>query len=61
MKASRKLHVIFMTNIQAVPLSARKAIGASTDGIAPFLQLPHFTDAVVEKIARKVFITLSIS
>lgn len=39
--------------IQAVPLSARKAIGASTDGIAPFLQLPHFTDAVVEKIARK--------
>ncbi|PKI63497.1 hypothetical protein CRG98_016164 [Punica granatum] len=39
--------------IQAVPLSARKTIGGSTEGIAPFLQLPHFNEAVVKKIARK--------
>jgi translocation protein SEC63 len=39
--------------IQAVPLSARKAIGGSTEGIAPFLQLPHFSEATVKKIARK--------
>ncbi|XP_010261378.1 PREDICTED: dnaJ protein ERDJ2A [Nelumbo nucifera] len=39
--------------IQAVPLSARKAAGASAEGIAPFLQLPHFNEAVVKKIARK--------
>ncbi|GAB2227056.1 hypothetical protein Drorol1_Dr00008856 [Drosera rotundifolia] len=39
--------------IQAVPLSARKPIGGSTEGIAPFLQLPHFSEAVVKKIARK--------
>ncbi|KAB2598692.1 translocation protein SEC63-like protein [Pyrus ussuriensis x Pyrus communis] len=39
--------------IQAVPLSARKAIGGSSEGIAPFLQLPHFSEAVVKKIARK--------
>uniref|UniRef100_A0A6M2F3L6 J domain-containing protein n=1 Tax=Populus davidiana TaxID=266767 RepID=A0A6M2F3L6_9ROSI len=39
--------------IQAVPLSARKATGGSTEGIAPFLQLPHFTESVVKKIARK--------
>ncbi|KAK1317402.1 Chaperone protein dnaJ 49 [Acorus calamus] len=39
--------------IQAVPLSARKAAGGSTDGIAPFLQLPHFSEAVVKKLARK--------
>ncbi|KAL7247868.1 hypothetical protein ACSBR2_002722 [Camellia fascicularis] len=39
--------------IQAVPLSARKASGASSEGIAPFLQLPHFSEAVVKKIARK--------
>ncbi|KAF5184239.1 Dnaj protein erdj2 [Thalictrum thalictroides] len=39
--------------IQAVPLSARKASGGSTEGIAPFLQLPHFSEAIVKKIARK--------
>ncbi|KAF7149297.1 hypothetical protein RHSIM_Rhsim03G0078900 [Rhododendron simsii] len=39
--------------VQAVPLSARKASGASTEGVAPFLQLPHFSEAVVKKIARK--------
>ncbi|KAF9664232.1 hypothetical protein SADUNF_Sadunf17G0134700 [Salix dunnii] len=39
--------------IQAVPLSARKATGGSTEGIAPFLQLPHFSEAVIKKIARK--------
>ncbi|XP_042505963.1 dnaJ protein ERDJ2-like [Macadamia integrifolia] len=39
--------------IQAVPVSARKAIGGSTEGIAPFLQLPHFSEAIVKKIARK--------
>ncbi|KAH9667958.1 DnaJ protein ERDJ2A [Citrus sinensis] len=40
--------------IQAVPLSSRKATGGSTEGTAPFLQLPHFTEAVIKKIARKV-------
>ncbi|KAG2712720.1 hypothetical protein I3843_04G130000 [Carya illinoinensis] len=39
--------------IQAVPLSSRKAIGGSSEGIAPFLQLPHFSEAVIKKIARK--------
>ncbi|GAB4856415.1 DnaJ protein erdj2a [Ancistrocladus abbreviatus] len=39
--------------IQAVPLSARKSLGGSSEGIAPFLQLPHFTEAIVKKIARK--------
>ncbi|KAJ8442050.1 hypothetical protein Cgig2_007888 [Carnegiea gigantea] len=39
--------------IQAVPLSARKAGGGSTEGIASFLQLPHFSEAVTKKIARK--------
>ncbi|GLU24326.1 hypothetical protein SLE2022_402690 [Rubroshorea leprosula] len=39
--------------IQAVPLSARKATGGSTEGNASFLQLPHFSDSVVKKIARK--------
>ncbi|CAM8930271.1 unnamed protein product [Rhodiola kirilowii] len=39
--------------IQAVPLSARKAGGGSGEGTAPFLQLPHFSEAVVKKIARK--------
>ncbi|XP_076882392.1 dnaJ protein ERDJ2A-like [Bidens hawaiensis] len=39
--------------IQAVPLSARKATGGSTEGNAPFLQLPHFNEAVMKKIARK--------
>uniref|UniRef100_A0A2N9H4V7 J domain-containing protein n=1 Tax=Fagus sylvatica TaxID=28930 RepID=A0A2N9H4V7_FAGSY len=38
---------------QAVPLSARKATGGSAEGIAPFLQLPHFSEAVIKKIARK--------
>lgn len=39
--------------IQAVPLSARKAVGGSAEGIAPFLQLPHFNEAIIKKIARK--------
>ncbi|XP_021892145.1 dnaJ protein ERDJ2A-like [Carica papaya] len=39
--------------VQAVPLSARKSTGGFTEGIAPFLQLPHFSEAVVKKIARK--------
>ncbi|KAG9134620.1 hypothetical protein Leryth_000951 [Lithospermum erythrorhizon] len=38
--------------IQAVPLSSRKAIG-SGEGYAPFLQLPHFSESAVKKIARK--------
>ena len=38
--------------MQAVPLSARKSIGGSAEGIAPFLQLPHFSEAVIKKIAR---------
>lgn len=43
---------------QAVPLSARKATGGSSEGIASFLQLPHFSEAVVKKIARKVSLKL---
>ncbi|XP_059437382.1 dnaJ protein ERDJ2A-like [Corylus avellana] len=39
--------------IQAVPLSARKGTGGSAEGIATFLQLPHFSEAIVKKIARK--------
>ncbi|KAF4362254.1 dnaJ protein ERDJ2A [Cannabis sativa] len=39
--------------IQAVPLSARKSIGGSSEGIAPFLQLPHFSESVIKKISRK--------
>ncbi|KAK6937960.1 DnaJ domain, partial [Dillenia turbinata] len=39
--------------IQAVPLSARKAAGGSSEGIAPFLQLPHFSETILKKIARK--------
>ncbi|XP_043716928.1 dnaJ protein ERDJ2-like [Telopea speciosissima] len=39
--------------IQAIPLSARKSTGGFTEGIAPFLQLPHFSEAIVKKIARK--------
>ncbi|KAG2717774.1 hypothetical protein I3843_03G190400 [Carya illinoinensis] len=39
--------------IQAVPLSAKKATGGSAEGIAPFLQLPHFSEAVTKKMARK--------
>lgn len=48
--------VMFRTTsiTQAVPLSARKATGGSSEGIAPFLQLPHFSEAVVKKISRKV-------
>ncbi|CAI0403134.1 unnamed protein product [Linum tenue] len=38
---------------QAVPLSARKSTGGSAEGVAPFLQLPHFSDSVIKKIARK--------
>ncbi|CAA6666849.1 unnamed protein product [Spirodela intermedia] len=44
--------------IQAVPLSARKAAGGSTEGIAPFLQLPHFSEDIVQKIALKQVHTL---
>jgi translocation protein SEC63 len=43
----------WLTVIQAVPLTARKATGGSTEG-APFLQLPHFSESVIKKIARKV-------
>lgn len=45
-------------SLQAVPLSARKASGGFTEGIAPFLQLPHFSEAVVKKIARKVLVSI---
>ncbi|CAN1158604.1 DnaJ protein ERDJ2A [Linum perenne] len=38
---------------QAVPLSSRKSTGGSAEGVAPFLQLPHFSDSVIKKIARK--------
>ncbi|CAA6656274.1 unnamed protein product [Spirodela intermedia] len=44
--------------VQAVPLSARKVTGGSAEGIAPFLQLPHFSEATVKKIARKRVRTL---
>ncbi|CAI9762130.1 unnamed protein product [Fraxinus pennsylvanica] len=44
--------------IQAVPLSARKATGGSSEGYGPFLQLPHFTESVVKKISRKKVRTL---
>lgn len=40
--------------MQAIPLSARKAARGSGEGIAPFLQLPHFNDAIIEKIVQKV-------
>ncbi|KAF3792094.1 DnaJ protein [Nymphaea thermarum] len=39
--------------VQAVPLSARKAVGGFSEGNAPFLQLPHFSESVVKKISRK--------
>ncbi|ERM94031.1 dnaJ protein ERDJ2A [Amborella trichopoda] len=39
--------------IQAVPLSERKAAGGSSEGNAPFLQLPHFSEAVIKKSFRK--------
>ena len=46
--------LLYFPLMQAVPLSARKSIGGSAEGIAPFLQLPHFSEAVIKKIARKV-------
>ncbi|PSS32367.1 DnaJ protein like [Actinidia chinensis var. chinensis] len=39
--------------VQAVPLSTRKATGGFTEGAAPFLQLPHFNEAIMKKLARK--------
>ncbi|GAB2249809.1 hypothetical protein Droror1_Dr00013168 [Drosera rotundifolia] len=39
--------------VQAVPLSSRKAGGRSSDAIVPLLQLPHFNEAVIKKIAQK--------
>ncbi|TKY72928.1 DnaJ protein ERDJ2A [Spatholobus suberectus] len=39
--------------IQAVPLSARKTTGGSPEGIAPFLQLPHISETIIKKVARK--------
>ncbi|KAF1892314.1 hypothetical protein Lal_00010778 [Lupinus albus] len=42
--------------IQAVPLSSRKSIGGSPDGIAPFLQLPHINETVIKKVVRKMFL-----
>ncbi|XP_061361278.1 dnaJ protein ERDJ2A isoform X1 [Gastrolobium bilobum] len=39
--------------IQAVPLSARKTTSGSPEGIAPFLQLPHISETVIKKVARK--------
>ncbi|KAK4260411.1 hypothetical protein QN277_003528 [Acacia crassicarpa] len=39
--------------IQAVPLSARKATGGFPEGMAPFLQLPHISETVIKKVARK--------
>lgn len=39
--------------IQAVQLSSRKATGGSSEGYGPFLQLPHFSEAVIKKIGRK--------
>lgn len=39
--------------IQAVPLSAKKTTGGSSEGVAPFLQLPHISESVIKRIARK--------
>ncbi|KAF7837596.1 dnaJ protein ERDJ2A [Senna tora] len=39
--------------IQAVPLSTRKSTGGSSEGIAPFLQLPHISETVTKKVTRK--------
>ncbi|KAL0338596.1 UNVERIFIED_CONTAM: DnaJ protein ERDJ2 [Sesamum angustifolium] len=44
---------IFLSSNPAVPLSARKATGGSNEGYGPFLQLPHFSESIVKKIARK--------
>ncbi|KAF9607534.1 hypothetical protein IFM89_036896 [Coptis chinensis] len=41
-----------------VPLSARKGSGGSTEGSAPFLQLPHFSEVILKKIARKSCLAL---
>lgn len=49
-----RIPFVVLPVVQAVPLSARKATGGSAEGIAPFLQLPHFSEAVIKKIARKV-------
>lgn len=38
---------------QAVPLSARKAIAGNSEGMAQYLQLPHFTETTVKKISPK--------
>uniref|UniRef100_A0A2N9H4T1 Uncharacterized protein n=1 Tax=Fagus sylvatica TaxID=28930 RepID=A0A2N9H4T1_FAGSY len=48
-----RLLVFDFMHVAAVPLSARKATGGSAEGIAPFLQLPHFSEAVIKKIACK--------
>ncbi|KAF7836843.1 dnaJ protein ERDJ2A [Senna tora] len=39
--------------MKAVPLSARKATGGFPEGMAPFLQLPHISETVIKKVARK--------
>ncbi|ESW10602.1 hypothetical protein PHAVU_009G223000 [Phaseolus vulgaris] len=39
--------------VQAVPLSARKSTGGSPEGVAPFLQLPHVSETIIKKVARK--------
>ncbi|CAM6098125.1 unnamed protein product [Calypogeia fissa] len=45
--------------IQAVPLSAKKlseraiTCGGNVDGVAPFLQLPHFKDVVIKRLVSK--------
>ncbi|CAH9053834.1 unnamed protein product [Cuscuta epithymum] len=42
--------------VQGIPLSARKATrggSGGAEGVASFLQLPHFSDAVIEKIVQK--------
>uniref|UniRef100_A0A2P2N3E1 Uncharacterized protein n=1 Tax=Rhizophora mucronata TaxID=61149 RepID=A0A2P2N3E1_RHIMU len=39
--------------MQVIPLSSRKTTGGLAEGIAPFLQLPHFSGSVVKKIGCK--------
>ncbi|XP_030527870.1 dnaJ protein ERDJ2A-like [Rhodamnia argentea] len=39
--------------IQAVSISAKKTTGGSSEGIAPLLQLPHISESVIKRIARK--------
>ncbi|KAG8501060.1 hypothetical protein CXB51_003151 [Gossypium anomalum] len=48
-----RLFALNILGVKAVPLSARKVAGGSSEGVAPFLQLPHFSEAIVKKIARK--------